>query len=266
MKRKFLLEASEDSGISNEENTVSISVETANDYMSLIERISRKIALGVVLCILSPVCLIFLGGLSEYGGTKASEDLLGGIGVTALLLIIAVAVGVFIIYGMQLEKYNYIDKKQLILQYGVRGIVEKKKESYEMKFRKNITIGVILCIISVIPIIVAGSMGMGDFICVICVDVLLAIVAAAVYLFIVSGMIYSSYDKLLQEGEYTVHKKNVNKKTEQWAGAYWCLATAIYLAVSFLTEEWKLTWIIWAVAGVLFGAIACIVNAATKDK
>lgn len=250
----------------DEENSVSVSVEEANAYMEMTEKISRKIGIGVVLCILSPLCLIFFGGLSEYGATKISEDFLGGIGVAILLIIIAIAVGLFITYGMQLEKYSYLDNKQVTLQYGVKGIVEKKKENYEMKFRKDMVIGVVLCIVGVIPLIITASMEIGDFICVLCVDVLLVFVAIAVYHFVVSGMIYGSYQKLLQEGDYTVYNKKVNNKTEQWAGAYWCIVTAIYLAVSFITKKWDFTWIIWAVAGVLFGAVCCVIKAVTKEK
>ncbi|MGN0436285.1 MAG: helix-turn-helix domain-containing protein, partial [Wujia sp.] len=174
MENIAYMEPSEDSGISeDEDNAVSISVEIANEFMETTRRVAGKIGIGVVLCILSPICLIFLGGLSEYGGMKQSEDLLSGIGVSILLIIVAIAVGFFIIYGMQLEKFSYIDKERISLGYGVKGIVEKKKESYEMKFRRDMVIGVVLCIIGVIPLIITGSMEMGNFISVICVDILL---------------------------------------------------------------------------------------------
>ena len=39
------------------------------------------------------------------------------------------------------------------------------------------------------------------------------------------------------------------------AGIYWTLVTADYLAWSFWSGEWNRTWIIWPVAGVLFGAV-----------
>lgn len=39
------------------------------------------------------------------------------------------------------------------------------------------------------------------------------------------------------------------------AGIYWTLVTAGYLAWSFWSGEWNRTWIIWPVAGVLFGAV-----------
>ncbi len=63
----------------------SVSVEEANAYMEVTERVAGKIALGVLMCILSPVCLIFFGGLSEYNGS-ISENAAGGIGTVISII------------------------------------------------------------------------------------------------------------------------------------------------------------------------------------
>ena len=39
-----------------------------------------------------------------------------------------------------------------------------------------------------------------------------------------------------------------------------------YLLISFLTENWGLTWIIWPIAGVVFAAIVTILDATLKNK
>lgn len=36
---------------------------------------------------------------------------------------------------------------------------------------------------------------------------------------------------------------------------YWCLATALYLGISFLWNSWDTSWIVWPVAGVLYAAL-----------
>ena len=50
------------------------------------------------------------------------------------------------------------------------------------------------------------------------------------------------------------------------AGIYWTLVTAGYLAWSFWSGEWNRTWIIWPVAGVLFGAVMAIVSMIKKKR
>ena len=71
----------------------------------------------------------------------------------------------------------------------------------------------------------------------------------------------NSYDTLLQEGEYSLAEKRLKRKLDAFSGAYWCLATAIYLGWSFWTMRWDFTWILWPVAGVLFAAVSHLARA-----
>ena len=54
------------------------------------------------------------------------------------------------------------------------------------------------------------------------------------------------------------------RSNRKYAGIYWGIVTAAYLAVSFLTYRWDMTWIIWPVAGVLYGAMVEILK--LKEK
>ena len=49
-------------------------------------------------------------------------------------------------------------------------------------------------------------------------------------------------------------------------GIYWTLIVFIYLAVSFLTESWGTTWIIWPLAGVASSVIGAIAAEVWKRK
>ncbi len=232
-----------------------VTLEEANTYMELVQRASVKIAAGVAACVISPVPLILMGGLSEYRKVSLTENMAGGIGVAILLLMVAAAVAVFILYGAPLEKYGYMEKEALSLQYGVAGIVEVRREEFMPVHRGCTVFGVSLCIVSVVPLMVAAAFDAPDLVLVYCVDVILVLVAVAVFLFTWSGMIYGSYQKLLEEGEYTREKKLENKRNGNLATVYWCTVTAIYLGVSFLTGRWEISWVIWACAGVFYAAV-----------
>ena len=95
---------------------------------------------------------------------------------------------------------------------------------------------------------------------------LLVLVACGVYLFVRSGCIYGSFEKLLQEGDYTKEKKEMNRKTSAFSSVYWCLVTAIYLGISFYNNNWETSWIIWPVAGVLFAAVMGILSMIMKES
>jgi len=232
-----------------------ITLEEANRYMEVIQKAAVWIAAGVVSCILAVVVLIVLGGMAEHQILPVSEDMAGGLGVVILLVVIAAAVAVFIMQGMKLDAYEYLEKELLSLQYGIAGIVENRKEQFEPIYKKCIATGVAACILGVVPLVIAGAFQMSDLVCVYCTALLLCMVAGAVYLFIWSGMIWGSYQKLLEEGDFTQEKKLENKRNANLATVYWYSATALYLGISFLTGNWHITWVIWPCAGVFYAAV-----------
>ncbi len=250
-----------------------VSAEEANLYMQTVAETASKIAGGVALCILSPVLLLLLSGLSEFLDTGISENMAAGTGITVLLVMVALAVRLFLLYGMKLDKYEYLEKEQISLASGVRRAVEERKLEYEPEFRRKLACGVILCIVSVIPLILVSILNQNEFFSICGVVILLVLVSLGVYLLIHAGMIFGSYQKLLQEGDYTAERKADSKKMEGFAGIYWCVVTAVYLGVSlwigFLEKEgwiWGRSWIIWSVAGVLFGAVSGIIRMCSGKK
>ena len=92
---------------------------------------------------------------------------------------------------------------------------------------------------------------------------LLAMVAVAVYLFVRVGMVQGSFQRLLEEGDYTREGKRAARSPI--VPIYWCLVTAAYLAWSFITMAWDRTWIVWPVAGVLFAAVVGIIRMTHKE-
>ncbi len=249
-----------------QEGIKSVSVEEANTYMTLTESVANKIALAVALFILSPITLIILSGLSEYA-TLLSENMAAGIGVSTLLVIISIALMILIPNSLKLEKYDYLEKEAITLQYGVVGIVEKKKRSYENTYRIRMAIGVCCCVLAVVPMFIALCFTESDLIIIYMVAVLLALIALGVYIMTGPSTIYESYQKLLQEEGYRLEQKRMRKKLSALPGIYWCVVTAIFFIVSFLNDSWNDTsWIIWPVAGVLFVAYLGIIELIMKCK
>ena len=245
---------------------IEVTEEEAEQYMDTVEATAKKIAVGVSACIVSPVLLVLLGGLAEYKAIPMNEDMAGGIGVVILLLIIAGAVSVFILQGMKLDRYEYMEKELLSLEEGVRKLVECKKESFEPYYRGVVASGVVLCILSVIPILIGAAFNAPDVVFVFAVALLLILVALGVFQFVWSGMIYGSYQKLLEEGDYARKNKMKNKRNDHLSTVYWCTITAVYLAVSLLTGWWYRTWIIWPTAGVFYAAVLAVAEMVRKKK
>ena len=237
----------------------SISVEEANEYMDDTLCFAKRIAPAVSLCILSPICLLLFGGMAEYGIGTMTDNLASGLGIGILLAIIAAAVGMMILSSRRMDHYEWLEKECFVLEYGVKGIVEKRKKDFEKTFYTCIALGVMCCILGVVPLLVLGGILEDGFPLVVCICVLLALIALGVYLFIWSGTIHESYEKLLQLGDYAEEKKALNQEFERKLGfvpvVYWCVVVAIYLGISFTRNNWDHSWIVWPVAGVLFAAL-----------
>lgn len=242
-----------------ETKTIKVSMEEANQYLDMKSRGSRIVGNATSLCILSPVPLIVLGKMTE-------DHTLVGFGLVFLLILVAIAVYLFVNYGLHESHMQHLEKESFETEYGVSGMVRERREQYESTFTRNIAIGVVLCILSVIPTIMASVMEVEDYMSGISVGLLLIIVSIGVNILIRADMIKSSYDTLLQEGEYTIEEKHLKKKTGAFSGAYWCLMVAIYLGWSFWTNNWKFTWIIWLVAGVLYAAVLGMVKMTIEGR
>ena len=252
-------------GMDDENGIRMISMETANVYLDLLRNISSRIALGVSLCILSPIMLIGLTGVSDKKeGMILSAEAAVSIGMTILLLMVAVAVAVFIIYGRKIEIYDFLEKEPIELAYGVKGLVEKEKLGYEAVHSRKLVLGIVLCILSAVPIMVLAVSDKNEMLTILGVNLCLILVSIGVYLLVSTGIVYGGFQKLLEEGDYTRSQKIENKRNDVIGKIYWCSATAIYLGWSFITMEWEKTWIVWPIAGVFYGAVVGISSVIRK--
>ena len=144
--------------------------------------------------------------------------------------------------------------------------MQKYKREFEPCYTQGNLKGAVICIIAVLPLITSSFFAEGhESIAVFMVDVTLIVAGIGVRSFIKVGIIWASIEKLLQEGEYTRAKKR-GSVSEIIGYAYWLVTTAIFLCYSFVTDNWEKSWIIWPVAGVLYGAVAVICKAMEKQR
>ncbi len=243
-----------------------ITLDTAMDFMELKEETAPKFSLGVSFCVFAPAVLIALMAFQEKFQSAVSEDLAGGIGTALLLVFVGIGVLLIISNSMKTSKYEFLEKEDIVLDYGVQGIVEKRKEEFADIHRRCIASGVALCIVAVVPLIIVGSISASDFGPILCASFLLVLIACAVYLFVWAGTIQGSYNQLLQEGEYTKKNKKIESRTSAFSGIYWSVITAVYLGMSFWFNNWEKSWIIWPVSAVAYVAVREIVGSILMRK
>jgi hypothetical protein len=252
---------------SSESMSREVSREEAEEYIETVKKTTPKIAVGVMMCIFSPIVLLLLGGISEYKG-GISEGAAAGTGICVLLVMVAFAVGIFIYFGSKVSRFEYMKKELVHIDSFYAKQIRERLQYEQLQGNVKLIVGIVLCILSVIPLIIFGCQKESpqqEFLCVMGVCFLLIVVGIGVYLIICSSGAKECYEVLLQEGEFTPKSKKTSKVMEKVASIYWSLITFVYLAWSFYSMKWGFTWIVWPIAGVLYGLIATI-GSVFEDK
>jgi transcriptional regulator with XRE-family HTH domain len=219
-------------------------LEEAKDYLSYEKKVALKTALGVMLCILSPVLLIVLSILSDNIPSFISSAMAVIFGMSALFVFVITAVILFITNTFSSDKYEYITKNNFNLEYGANSIIKEKKSNFKNIYNISILLGVILCILSPIALIISSFIN-NVYAITFSLLALFLIVSIAVFMFVFSSIRWSSFETVLLKEE---NKMKNNKKENLISRIIWLLATILYLSISFIFGYWHITWIIWVIA------------------
>ncbi len=250
-------------GKAEDDNRRKVSNTEAFKYIDAKSSSSKQIAFATFLCILSPLALMNLSVLNEPNAFNITENMALGIGLIVLVLLGAIAVSIFVYSSLKLKEVSGIEKEPFALDYGVKETVKKVHDENGGKLERNRIIGIFLCIIAVVPLfvgvminddndaLIVGALSVGFF-----------IVGIGVMLIIISTMKLSSYETLITEG------KNIReeKEKEAVAGPYWSVLIAIFLGYSFITNDWKHSWIVFVVGALLQPVVIVILKNKRKTK
>jgi hypothetical protein len=243
-----------------------VSLEEANTFLDIRAENAVRVAVGVMLCILSPIALILLGGAAATGKLAISDYQATGIGLTVLLLMVGGAVAIFVTSSIRANCFEYLEKEPIETLYGVSGMVRERKSKFQSVYTSQLTIGIVLCVLSAMPLFISMLFSEEEFAYIVSVCALLAVAAVGVLLIVRSCMIWGSFQMLLEEGDYSREAKAESKKYGWIATSYWMLVTAGYLAWSFITDKWDRTWIVWPVAAVAYAAVYEIAKALRRKN
>ncbi len=245
-----------------------VAMEEVNAFLAVKERTARTIAHSVFLCIISPIALFLLTAISESSAGALTGDAANGVGLVVLFVFFAAAATILLIsVASKTAPYAFMEKEQFETEYGVAGMVKERRAQYKALHAKYNIAGTCLCIAALLPLIIGAIIDAdNDLLLVIMLSVSFFIAGIGAMCFIKTGIIWASFDKFLQEGEYSKENKKKSSIAAAVYTAYWLLAAAIYIGYSLLSNNWGRSWIIWLVAAVLFPAVVAITNAIDKKS
>lgn len=244
-----------------------VTMEQAADYLSLRRAAAPKLAAATLLCVLSPVALLLLAALSDRPGAALLENAAVGIGLCVLLVLVAAAVAVFITCAAQVKAYAFLETEPFETAYGVTGMVRERRAAAAPEHTRGKVAGTVLCILSAVPLFIAVCLDGPDLLYVGAVCLLLVFAGLGSALFVYGGVYQAAMDRLLEEGDYVRPRKRQNGVVGAISSIYWLTVTAAYLLWTFgpwWDAQPQDTWILWAVAGVLYGAVMALVRGIRK--
>lgn len=241
-----------------------VTLAQAGAYLVNVLSNAKRTALGVALCILSPVLLILLSGLSETGVISLSEGASSAIGLICTIVLVGLAVALFILNGEHNKPYEFLSREPFTTEYGVDGLVKETADKFRPAAARCRVFGVLLYFVGIIPLIAAGCMDKNDALMLAAVCFLIAASAAGTALLVFAGVKENGLRRL--GAPQTARSENEAKTLAgRIAAVYWPVVTAGYLAYSFITSDWGRSWIVWPVAAVLFGAVSALGGGKKKD-
>ena len=244
-----------------------VTMEQATDYLALRQAAAPKLATATLLCVLSPVALLLLAGFSDRPDAALSENAAAGIGLCVLLVLVAAAVAVFITCATQVKAYAFLETEPFETAYGVTGMVRERRVAAAPEHTRGKVAGTVLCILSAVPLFIAVCLNGSDLLYVAAVCLLLVFAGLGSAVFVYGGVYQAAMDRLLEEGDYVRPRKRQNGVVGAISSIYWLTVTAAYLLWTFgpwWDAQPQNTWILWAAAGVLYGAVMALVRLLRK--
>lgn len=246
-----------------------VSLTQASAYLALRKAAAPKIAVATALCIISPVTLILLAGMSEVQRFHITENTASGIGLCVLLALVALAVSIFLRTGAEAKEFRFLEEEPFETEYGVEGMVRQRQQEYKDTHTRLVTVGVVLCVLAAVPLFAAMCINGSDLLYIAAVCALLVLVAIGCLALVTAGVYQGAMEQLLEEGDYTRPQKKHHKLMGTVTMIYWLTATAVFLLYTYGPHgngQPRYSWIIWAVAGVLYAAVMGIVRIISRSR
>ena len=247
-----------------------VTQEEARRYLQLQTAAIPKTTLGVALCVWSSIVLIGLPVLRSTLNWGFPEEICSGIGLCVLLVMVAAGVALLLTASGKLREFEYLEREPIETDNGAREqALSMQREVLPICAKRN-TIGVVLCILSVLPLFALMCVpGVPDGYYSLAVCALLLLVGIACLLLVRTGSMRGAVDKLLEQGDYTRENKAKSRFVGAVSAAYWLVVTAVFLFYTFGPNgngQPQYSWFIWAIAGVLYGALMAALSVYRKKS
>lgn len=236
----------------------SLDREEAQSYANLRADADRRLGLGVALLVVAAAPLVILATVAAefWTGDVYKVALFAGI----MVMVALIACGVLVLVGrsQRLAPFARIERGHFsptpeATQFSV-GLAAQEAPARTGKLQVAIGLWIFaFAPIFAVTLLPDGWSGAA-------VGCALVLVALGLLIFLPANWAASVAGQITQEGRFatdgSVSPDDDHSIVGVIASFYWPLVTLGYLAWSFIGDAWGSSWIVWPIAGVLFGALA----------
>lgn len=239
----------------------SVTFQETLEYLEKTGEYARCLGRGVMLCIFAPAALMVTLGTAAwlFPGDSRAEDAGAVLGIAVMLGIVAWAVAVLFGNSERMKPYVFLREKRFRLEPGVEEAVMEEQVNFENSYRKAMTLGIGLCIVSMIPLLITGMLEtVQEALPMFGLTLLFLLTGLGVNLIVTAWTIRQAQNELLspemwnEKTEKRVKKKKSRNGIRKYEDSYWICVVAVYFLVSFYTGNWGYTWLMFLAAAAVW--------------
>lgn len=248
-----------------------LTCEQAREYLKQRGVDARNTAIEMFLCIFSVVPFLLLNTVGGSGNEGESLSAAGFAGIIIMLLIITIAVVLYIFTGYKKDPYEFLEKEPFEAEKGVEEMAREQLTAFSDSYSKMNIIGLILCLMAAIPLF-CFVWDKNEITVMVGLSAALVLTGLGSAFFILGRVRYEAMQRLLNKGDNVKKAKNAKKLKTAVAVIYWVNAVVVYLLLSLILDNMfyyqnsNFSWIVFAVAGVLFPASLMICDFVQNRK
>ena len=243
-----------------------VSTDEAQQFLNDRMHSARLSAFATFLAINCADGFILLGAFEEladyWSGFVFHEGPVLAAAMLFLGISLAIMITLYILSGALEKKWSFLKNERCTLDLATVTAIKEERDERRITNVLLRTTGIILCALCWLPLVITAVLteGRGDFAVVVMVIILLVLVGLGVMLIMVSSLSDHAYKQLLHlndrgtvRGSYVTEEEIEYKNPDiaVWMRSYWRIVTAIYLAFSFVTMSWGISWLIWPIAAIV---------------
>ena len=232
-----------------------LSMDEARGYGDALHAIRFRLSTAIALFVLSPAAIISLPVAASSGILPITEGVGVFIGLLILLVLVAIGVVVIVATSRETAPYDHISEGRFALNPAVTRWANALAAEHERARIRALQIAVALWILAPIPLI-AFALLLDDSVWTILGVVLVLVFVASGLAVLLPHTWANTLAEEVGAGAGSPTDDGERSIVSVIAAFYWPLLTAIFLAWSFIGNAWGISWVVWPVGAVLFGAIA----------